>query len=151
VVSEGMLCSESELGLADSSDGIMTFPPDAFAPGTPFLEACPEADDTILEIDVTPNRPDALGHLGVARDLAALLGLQLKQPGPGSPPQDKGKSLNDLVKVTNNAPERCPHYAAGAVRGLTIGPSPAWMCWRLHRLGIRPISNVVDVTNWLLL
>lgn len=151
VVSEGMLCSESELGLADTSDGILTLPPGAFAPGTPFVEAFPEAHDTIFEIDVTPNRPDALGHLGVARDLAALLGIPLKQPGPGAPPQDKSTSLDALVTVTNRAPERCPHYAAGAVRGLAVGPSPDWMRWRLHRLGVRPISNVVDVTNWLLL
>ena len=75
VVSEGMLCSEAELGLAEDSDGILTFPEDAFAPGTPFLEACPEADDTIFVLDVTPNRPDALGHLGVARDLSALFGM----------------------------------------------------------------------------
>jgi phenylalanyl-tRNA synthetase beta chain len=151
VVSEGMLCSEAELGLAETSDGILTFPLGVCEPGTPFLEACPEADDTIFEIDVTPNRPDALGHVGVARDLAALLGMQLKVPGPGSPPVDKSKSVRDLVSVANHAPERCPHYAAGAVRGLTIQASPAWMRWRLHRLGIRPISNVVDVTNWLLL
>ncbi|NLE85397.1 MAG: phenylalanine--tRNA ligase subunit beta [Myxococcales bacterium] len=151
VVSEGMLCSESELGLADSSDGILTFPVDAFAPGTPFVEAFPEANDTIFEIDVTPNRPDALGHLGVARDLAALLGMPLKPPGPGAPPQDKSTTLDALVRVTNHAPERCPHYAAGAVRGLSVKPSPDWMRWRLHRLGVRPISNVVDVTNWLLL
>lgn len=151
VVSQGMLCSEAELGLADASEGILTFPADAFAPGTPFIEACPEADDTIFEIDVTPNRPDALGHLGVARDLAALLGVPLKVPGPGAPPVDKSKSVQDLVTVTNHAPERCPRYSAGVVRGLEVKPSPAWMRWRLHRLGIRPISNVVDVTNWLLL
>src|SRR5690606_21459047 len=122
-----------------------------FAPGTPLLEACPEADDTVFVLDVTPNRPDALGHLGMARDLSALLGMQLKPPGPGAPPQDKSKSLDDLIAVSNQAPERCPHYAAGIVRGLRIGPSPDWMRWRLHRLGVRPISNVVDGTNWLLL
>ncbi len=150
VTSEGMLCSEKELGLAEESQGILTFPAGTFAAGTPLVEALPEADDAIFEIDVTPNRPDALGHLGVARDLAALLGIQLKTPGPGSPPQDT-TAIKDLVSVQNDAPDKCPHYGAGAVRGLTIAPSPAWMRWRLHRLGIRPISNVVDITNWLLL
>lgn len=150
VTSEGMLCSEKELGLSDESEGILTFPPGTFAPGTPLFEACPEADDTIFEIDVTPNRPDALGHLGVARDLSALLGVALKKPGPGAPPQD-GASIKDLVSIQNDDPERCPHYGAAAVRGLSLAPSPAYMRWRLHRLGVRPISNVVDVTNWLLL
>ncbi len=150
ITSEGMLCSEKELGLAEESEGIITFPAGTFAPGTPLFEACPEADDTIFEIDVTPNRPDALGHIGVARDLSALLGIALKKPGPGAPPQDT-VSIKDLVSVQNEDPERCPHYGAAAVRGLTIAPSPAYMRWRLHRLGIRPISNVVDITNWLLL
>jgi phenylalanyl-tRNA synthetase beta chain len=86
----------------------------------------------------------------VARDLSALLGIQLKLPAPGTPPQDT-VSIKDLVSVQNDSPERCPHYGASAVRGIKIAPSPAFMRWRLHRLGIRPISNVVDITNWLLL
>ncbi len=150
VTSEGMLCSEKELGLAEESEGILTFPAGTFAAGTPLVDALPEVDDTIFEIDVTPNRPDALGHIGVARDLSAALGIALKTPGPGAPPTETA-SIKDLISVRNDAPERCPHYGAAAVRGLEIGPSPAWMRWRLHRLGIRPISNVVDITNWLLL
>ncbi len=151
VTSEGMLCSESELGLAEESEGILTYPAGSYEAGTPFIEALPEANDTIFEIDVTPNRPDALGHVGVARDLGALLGLKLELPGPGSPARDASTKLKSLITIENRDPERCPHYGAAAVRGVNIKPSPDWMRWRLHRLGIRPISNVVDITNWMLL
>jgi phenylalanyl-tRNA synthetase beta chain len=150
VLSEGMLVSEVELGLAAESDGIIVLGSD-IATGTPFLEACPEADDTIFDVDVTPNRPDALGHLGIARDLAALLKLDFELPAVETFPDADGDDIASLVKVTVEDSERCPHYGAGAVLGVRIGPSPTFMRWRLHRLGVRAISNVVDVTNWLLL
>ncbi len=150
VPSEGMLVSETELGLAGDSQGIIV-PSGPFAAGTPFFEACPEVDDTILEIDVTPNRPDALGHVGVARDLAALFGLSFVHPETDEPQHFSERSLADLVRVSVDDFDRCPHYGAGAVLGVKLGPSPDFMRWRLHRLGVRPISNVVDVTNWLLL
>lgn len=149
VSSEGMLVSETELGLAADSKGIIV-PSGQFAPGTPFLEAFPEADDTIFEIDVTPNRPDALGHVGVARDLSALFALSFAYPATDEPEQFSERALADLVRVSVDDFERCPHYGAGAVLGVKLGPSPDFMRWRLHRLGVRPISNVVDVTNWLL-
>src|SRR5688572_9371225 len=150
VPSEGMLVSETELGLAADSQGIIV-PSGTFAAGTPFFEACPEVDDTIFEIDVTPNRPDALGHVGVARDLAALFELSFAYPATEEPKQFSDRALADLVSVSVDDFERCPHYGAGAVLGVKLGPSPDFMRWRLHRLGVRPISNVVDVTNWLLL
>lgn len=150
VLSEGMLVSESEVGVAPESEGIIVLP-DTIAAGTPFIEACPEVDDTIFEIDVTPNRPDALGHVGVARDLAALYRLALEFPVGEEPKSFAQRELEDIVSVQLDDPERCPHYGVAAVLGVEIGPSPSAMRWRLHRLGVRPISNVVDVTNWLLL
>lgn len=150
VLSEGMLVSESEVGVAPESEGIIVLS-DALAAGTRFIDACPEADDTIFEIDVTPNRPDALGHVGVARDLAALYRIPLEYPVNEALQNFAQRSLNDIVSVHIDDPERCPHYGAAAVLGVKIGPAPSAMRWRLHRLGVRPISNVVDVTNWLLL
>jgi len=151
VLSEGMLCSETELGLAESADGILILPEGSAAPGARFVDAFPAAQDTIYELDVTPNRPDALGHVGLARELAALLGLPFTPPSAGTPLKSASESLDALIKVDNRDTERCPHYAAGAVLDVIIAPSPLWLKWRLHSLGVRPISNVVDITNWLLL
>lgn len=150
VPSEGMLCSEAELGLADSSLGILTYPPGAFLPGMRFIDAFDEARDVIYELDVTPNRPDALGHVGVARDMSAFFEVDLELP-QASVSSEAGVPSADEIAVHNQAKARCPKYGAAVVRGVQIGPSPDYMRWRLHRLGTRPISNVVDVTNWLLL
>jgi phenylalanyl-tRNA synthetase beta chain len=149
VVSEGMLCSETELGLAEQSAGIVVLPAGSIEPGTALLSAFPEACDTIYELSITPNRPDALGHLGVARDLGALHELELRLPQSHAP-----KATLDIagsLTLELREPERCPRYGAALVRGVKVKPSPAPVRWRLHRLGVRPISNVVDVTNWLLL
>jgi phenylalanyl-tRNA synthetase beta chain len=154
VPSEGMLCSESELGVSDASDGIIVIAPSTFAPGTPLIEAYPELDDAIFELDITPNRPDALGHVGVARDLAARLAMPFALPEPPAVPAAQRVSvprLDELITLENRSPERCPRYGAAAVVDVQIKPSPSWMAWRLQRLGIRPISNAVDITNWLLL
>lgn len=152
VRSEGMLLSEAELGLSESSDGILVFEPDRFAPGTPLLEAFPGIRDTLLDVGVTPNRPDALGHVGVARELAALFELPFRFPEAPAPRRvAEGRDASDLVSVENRDTERCPVYAAGVVVDVTVGPSPEWLRWRLGRLGVRPISNVVDVTNLMLL
>ena len=151
VLSEGMLCSETELGLAESAEGILILPEGSTEAGTRFVDAFPTVEDTIYELDVTPNRPDALGHVGLARELAALFGLQFTPPAAGSPLRTAGGSVEALVQIENRDTERCPHYAAGAVLEVTVGPSPLWLQWRLHSLGVRPISNVVDVTNLLLL
>lgn len=154
VPSEGMLCSETELGVAEAADGITILEPGSVAPGTPLVEAFPELDDAIFELDITPNRPDALGHLGVARDLAARLGVAFERPIPPLiPAAQRGAtpSLDSIVQIENRSPDRCPRYGAAAVLDVVVRPSPKWMAWRLQRLGIRPISNVVDITNWLLL
>jgi len=154
VPSEGMLCSAAELGVAESSEGITILDRGIASPGTPLVEVFPELDDAIFELDITPNRPDALGHVGVARDLAARLAQSFALPAPASIPaqqQQAAASLEQLVSIENRSEERCPRYAAAAVLDVVVGPSPDWMAWRLQRLGIRPISNVVDITNWLLL
>jgi len=151
VLSEGMLCSETELGLADSAEGILILPEGSAAPGTRFIDAFPAAQDTIYELDITPNRPDALGHVGLARELAALFELPFTLPAAGSPARTAEQPLSALIAIENRDTERCPHYAAGAVLDVTIAPSPLWLQWRLHSLGVRPISNVVDITNLLLL
>jgi phenylalanyl-tRNA synthetase beta chain len=152
IVSEGMLCSEEELGLAPSADGILTFAPGTFKPGTPLYTAFPYAKDTIFGIGVTPNRPDALGHRGVARDLAAAFALDF---APAAPDFDKlargAAALQERVSVRNEAPGACPRYGAALVDGVTVETSPEWLRWRLTSLGIRPISNVVDITNLVLL
>jgi phenylalanyl-tRNA synthetase beta chain len=151
VPSAGMLCSTTELGLSDAADGILVLPEGTAAPGTPLPEAVAAATDTIFEIGVTPNRADALGHVGVARDVAALYGVTLAPPTASKPKRIAEAELEKLVSVQNESPERCPHYGAAAVLDVTVGPSPLWLQWRLFALGIRSVSNVVDVTNLLLL
>ena len=151
VPSEGMLCSEAELGLSDESGGILVFPPNFAAPGTKLSEAIPEASDTIFEIGLTPNRPDGLGHLGLAREAAALYEIPWKVPAAPAALRTKKGQVADVVTVSIAEPERCPHYAAGIVEGAKVAPSPAGIRFRLSALGIRAISNVVDVTNLVLL
>jgi len=150
VKSEGMLVSESELGLSASSEGIIVLPPGSAEPGRTLAELVPTAVDTIFEIEVTSNRPDALGHVGVARDLAALYRIALAKPSAGTAARTSPLKLETLVSVENRDTERCAHYGAGAVLDVTIMPSPLWLRWRLESLGVRAISNVVDVTNLLL-
>lgn len=149
VLSEGMLCSETELGLAEASEGILVL--SEGTAGASFASVFPGASDVILEIGVTPNRPDALGHVGLAREASALFDLPFQMPEAGTPQRELSQEASELVSVDVQDFERCPHYAAAVVTGVRIGPSPAWMRWRLAALGIRPISNVVDITNWLLL
>jgi len=150
VLSEGMLCSERELGVAEASAGILILPAGTATPGTPLPSAVPSVTDTIYELSVTPNRADALCHLGVARDLAALYRIPLVRPPVPPPPRVAEAELSTLISVENHDLERCPHYAARIVLGVKIGPSPLWLRHRLTSLGLRPISNVVDVTNLLL-
>ncbi len=155
IVSEGMLCSELELGLIEGSgkgDGIMVLPSDfAATNGTLLSEALVGCHDTIFDIGVTPNRPDALGHVGLARELATLFDLPFELPAAGSPPLAEGVDINALASVVIEDTERCPRYGAGLIVDVTVGPSPPWLRYRLESLGIRAISNIVDVTNLVLL
>lgn len=149
VVSRGMICSESELGIGEGSEGILVLSDDEPAvPGTPVVEAL-TLDDTIFAIGLTPNRPDCLGHVGLARELALLYGV------PFEPPSVEALTMKEAsvagLTVTIEAPEKCARYGAALVIGGSVRPSPFWLRYRLHCLGLRPISNLVDATNLIML
>ena len=146
VGSQGMICSEQELQIGPDGDGIIVLPSD-WEPGALLVDQVPGARDTLYELSVTPNRPDALGHVGVAKDLAVKLGVQLRLPQPRLLAQVP--ELPELV--TLSAPQRCGRYLGRAYEGASVGPSPLWLRVRLHRLGLRPINNVVDITNFVLM
>ena len=145
VVSEGMICSEAELGLSNEHDGIIVLPADA-APGDPLNAVL---GDTFLELELTPNRGDCLSILGVARELGAITGQPVRVPEIGYP--EDGPPVDTLAKVTIADPDLCLRYTASVITGIQIAPSPAWMQDRLTRAGLRPINNVVDVTNYVML
>jgi phenylalanyl-tRNA synthetase beta chain len=150
VPSEGMLCSEAELGLregGDASDGILVLPPGTATPGAPLVSALSAARDTILEIGLTPNRPDGLGHVGLAREAAALFDVPFAPAPPAAIEGEGGEPVSKFVAIRIEDAERCPHYGAAVLVDATIAPSPLETRWRLSSLGVRPISNVVDVTN----
>ncbi|MEX0680632.1 MAG: phenylalanine--tRNA ligase subunit beta [Balneolales bacterium] len=144
--SEGMICAKDELGLGDDHSGIMVLD-HALAPGTPFSSIAGSVPDTVFEIGLTPNRPDAACHLGVARDLAAVTGAKLKKPFDNLPKITKGLGKNTIRIVDT---DKCFRYAGVVVRGVTIDESPQWLKNRLTAIGLRPINNVVDITNFVL-
>ena len=143
----GMLCSEKELGLSDESSGIIVLPPD-FKLGVPLFEAL-GLKDTILEIGLTPNRADCLSIIGVAREIAAKLGVAVKYPGHAV--EEKGADITTVAALIVEDPQLCPRYTARYISGCKIGPSPGWLVNRLKAVGLRPINNVVDVTNYVLM
>ncbi len=151
VPSAGMLCSETELGIGEDASGIVVLEPSTAAPGAPLPNAVPACVDTILEIGVTPNRPDALGHIGLARDLAATLKLPFSPPRADGPVRVGQGTIEDRIAIELRDFERCPHYGALIVDNVTIGLSPLWLRLRLSALGVRPVSNIVDITNLLML
>ena len=157
--SQGMLCSARELGLGRDHEGILQLHGE-FEQGTSFIEST-GLDDTRLVVDVTPNRPDLLSHIGVAREIAAAEGLRLETPPvPGSDDADElnvpaaagnAYSVNASgISVDVDDPDLCPHYMAIVIRGVRVGPSPEWLAGRLRSVGLRPISNIVDATNYVL-
>jgi phenylalanyl-tRNA synthetase beta chain len=143
VVSNGMLCSLTELGLTDTVDGIHVLDGEPAA-GTPAAGAL-HLDDLVFSLGITPNRPDALSHLGVARELAAALKTRLRSSAPTC--AERGGPVDDLLTVLVEDGENCPRYGARVVEGIVVGPSPRWLQARLEACGVRPINNVVDVTN----
>ena len=149
--SNGMICAEDELGLSEDHSGIMVLPEET-STGRPFVEYLAERgvqpQDTVLDIEITPNRPDATSHLGVARDVAALTDQQLVKPAVDLP--SRGGATAEQVTVHLEAPDACPRYAAMLIRDVTVGVSPAWLKRRLEAIGLRPRNNVVDVTNFVL-
>ncbi|MEO8225874.1 MAG: phenylalanine--tRNA ligase subunit beta [Gemmatimonadota bacterium] len=156
-VSEGMLCSARELGLGDDASGLWELATDA-APGTPLLQAIPLAD-TRLVLDITPNRPDLLGHKGIARELAASLQTPFRLPViSGSaggtmpaPRREAAAATAGGVRVAIEDADGCPRLLGAVIRGVRVGPSPDWLRRRLAAVGVRPISNVVDATNYVML
>jgi phenylalanyl-tRNA synthetase beta chain len=146
--SPGMICSEAELGISDSGEGILILSP-AHAPGADLASALGLLDE-VLEVNVTPNRPDALSHAGIARELAALFKSSWKLPAPDqvpSAPFPTGRAID--VEIRDAA--ACPRYTARLITGLRAGPSPLEIRVRLAACGVRAISNLVDATNYVML
>ena len=145
VVSRGMVCSEKELGLGDDHDGILVLPTDA-----PVGIALDDyLGDTILDLEPTPNRSDWLSVLGVAYEVAALTGSHVRQPDVIYP--EEGQEIRNLLSVNIADADLCPRYTASLIRGIRVGPSPQWLRKRLELSDVRPINNVVDVTNYVML
>jgi phenylalanyl-tRNA synthetase beta chain len=145
--SQGMLCSEKELGLSDDAAGLMELSTD-IPLGTPLSEAL-GLDDVVFELEITPNRPDCLSLIGVAREIRAETGNPLKLPTVDL--QESGINIRDLTSVTIGAPDLCPRYAARVIQGVKVAESPAWLRQRLESVGIGVINNIVDATNFVLM
>ena len=145
VVSEGMICSELELGLGEAHEGIVVLPEDA-----PLGMALDDyLGDTILDLEITPNRLDCFSILGVAHEIGAITGKEVRVPEVSY--REDGPPIIDEAMVSVADPDLCPRYTASLIQGLKIGPSPQWLQDRLTRAGLRPINNVVDVTNYVML
>ena len=163
IVSQGMMCSLQELNLSKSDypdapdDGILTLNPSC-VPGTDVREIL-GLDDSIIDFEITTNRPDCLGIIGLAREAAATVGAELTLPRTlaaiGADAADTAPEnpvcINDIISVRIDNPELCRRYTARAITGVTVGESPEWMRQRLRNCGIRPINNIVDVTNYVML
>ncbi len=149
VVSEGMLCSEVELGLSDDHSGLMLLDRDTWTPGRPLAEVYGYRD-TVIDLEITQNRGDAFSILGIARDLAALNGWDLEYPCCDAAPMRDTPSPLKVSISDECASEGCPRYAGQLMRGVKVKPSPRWMQDRLAAVGLRPISNIVDVTNYVM-
>ena len=145
VVSEGMICSELELGLGEDHTGIIVLPDDTPV-GAPLEDYL---GDTILDLEVTPNRLDCLSILGVAHEVAALTGATVREPDVSYPEQ--GLPVSEEVAISIADPDLCYRYTASLIKGVSVGPSPGWLQERLTKAGLRPINNVVDVTNYVML
>ena len=145
VESQGMICSELELGMGDDHTGIIVLPEDAPL-GEPLSDYL---GDTILDLELTPNRLDCLSMLGVAHEVAALTGGKVTEPEISY--AESGAPVSERVNIAIADPDLCRRYTATVIDGVRIGESPQWLQDRLHRAGLRPISNVVDVTNFVML
>lgn len=146
ISSDGMLCSARELGMGDDHSGILILPAGT-ALGVPYGEALGMEEETVYDVDVLRNRPDCYGHLGFARDLAAKLNLQVK-PAPTAPAA-QGPARTATVELVDGA--RCPRFTSVVISGVEVKPSPDFIARRLTAAGMRPINNVVDVSNYVML
>jgi phenylalanyl-tRNA synthetase beta chain len=145
VASSGMVCSEKELGISDSHEGILVLPADAPV-GMPLADFM---GDVIFDLEVTPNRPDCLSVIGIAREIAALTGQKVHLPDTNY--DEAGTPIGQQLEVEIAAPDLCPRYSASLITGIKIAPSPPWLQQRLLAGGMRPINNVVDITNFVML
>ncbi len=146
VESHGMNCSGSELGISSDHEGIMILPADA-----PIGMAAADylgIGDTILDLEITPNRPDCMSMLGIAREIGAIYDADMTFEPPVL--EETGEDVSSKVRITIEDPERCPRYTARVIENVEVGPSPAWMVERVTAAGARPINNVVDATNYIL-
>ena len=146
VESQGMMCSGGELGIPSDVDGLLILDPDSEV-GTRISAMFPS--DTLLTIEVTPNRPDWLSHLGLAREVAAVTGRQLKSPAVAVSNSATKPAAADAIKLDKDS--ACPFYTARRITGVKVGPSPKWLRGRLESVGLRPINNIVDITNFVLM
>ena len=146
-LSQGMLCSEKELGLAEEAEGIMILPT-GLTVGQPVFAAL-DLKDVRYELGLTPNRADCLSVVGVAREVAAMVGGKLKLPEPEV--IEAGGPIGPETSVEIVDADKCPRYTARLIKDIKIGPSPAWLVSRLETIGLRSINNVVDVTNFVMM
>ena len=145
--SEGMICAEDELGISDDHSGIMVLDQN-IETGTPFRNIVEPYEDHLFDIEITPNRPDATCHLGVARDLAAVLNLELNKPFDTE--FEESKPLDDHIGIEIKNPDKCHRYVGKMVTGVEVGESPDWLTNKLKAIGVRPVNNIVDATNYVL-
>jgi len=145
IESQGMLCSPSELGLSADSDGLLILSPEAKI-GQPIGSLFPE--DTVLDVEITPNRGDLLSHFGLAREIAPLVGQPLRLPN--QPPAGGAPALQ-MKGIEISAPNECPFYSARQITDVTVGPSPQWLRSKLEAVGLRSINNIVDISNFVML
>ena len=149
IESYGMILSAREIELGEDHDGIMVLD-DALVAGAPLAQALP-LSETVIELELAANRPDLLGIWGVAREVAAITGAPLRDPDPSMPSADGAGAIADHVALQIDAPDLCPRYMATVLTDVRVGPSPDWLRLRLEAAGMRAISNVVDVTNYVML
>jgi len=154
VESFGMICAEDEIGVGTSHDGIIVLPDGAAAPGTPAATYFGLSDDYVLEVDLTPNRIDAASHYGVARDLNAWMNVHATATRLTRPSVDAFAAGREddarAIQVSVEAPQACTRYAGVTIRGVKVAESPEWLRRRLEAIGLRPINNIVDITNYIL-
>jgi phenylalanyl-tRNA synthetase beta chain len=147
VESAGMICSENELGLGLDTSGVMVLDP-KLSPGDKLQPAL-ALSDTLIDIDLTPNRPDCLSIIGVAREIAAIQNSTIQYPDYNI--SDNGQDIDKLTSVSILAPDLCPRYTARMIVDISIGPSPFWLQDNLMSIGLRPINNIVDITNFVMM
>ena len=151
VESHGMICAEDEIGVGTSHDGIMVLP-DYLNAGQPASDYFDTGKDTVLELNITPNRVDATSHIGTARDIVAFLNVHGKKTSlklPATPPLEH-LNQSSVIQVKIESPAACIRYSGILIEGIEVKPSPEWMQHKLRAIGVKPINNIVDITNYVL-